>query len=143
MSHVSQVLCRLNLNSAIITQFFLCNNYQIPLHLSSTTMVYTSPTKKARIMEFHAMGISHANIAIKYDLHRTTVMRIVKRVSVTNDFYHVKPKPGRPLKFNVHDLRVAIRKLASTEAHDVSDLQRNFSPSCTPIRSENDLPPLA
>jgi hypothetical protein len=67
-----------------------------------------------------------ADIAEKFGLHCTTVVRIIKRYAKSEDFYNVKPKPGRPRKFKPNDVRVAVRTLARTEAHDVTDLQRKY-----------------
>ena len=87
-------------------------------------MVYTSPTKKARIVHLKATGLSDEQIGAIFNIHRSTVYRIHHRHAKINDFYYVKPKPGHPRKFTTRDTRIAARMLASTEAHDVADLQR-------------------
>ena len=94
-------------------------------------MVYTSPTKKARIVHLKATGLSDEQIGAIFNIHRSTVYRIHHRHAKINDFYYVKPKPGRPRKFTTHDTRIAARMLASTEAHDVADLQRLRFPHVT------------
>jgi transposase len=43
----------------------------------------------------------------------------------------MKPKPGHPHKFTTHNVYVAARMLAGTEAHDVADLQRLCFPHVT------------
>jgi transposase len=73
---------------------------------------YSTPTTKARICQDKAAGMHEADIAEKFGLHRTTVVRIVKRYAKSEDFYNVKPKPGRPRKFKPNDVRVAVHALA-------------------------------
>ncbi|KAG1751947.1 hypothetical protein EDD22DRAFT_784878, partial [Suillus occidentalis] len=89
---------------------------------------YTTPTTKARICRYKAEGLHETEIAEKFGLHRTTVLRIVKRYTKTEDYYNIKPKPGRSRKFTPLDVHLAVHALARTEAHDVADLQRKYFP---------------
>ncbi|KAG2028584.1 hypothetical protein BDR03DRAFT_1074911, partial [Suillus americanus] len=89
---------------------------------------YSTPTTKARICRDKAAGLHEAEIAEKFGLHRTTVLCIIKWYTQTEDYYDIKAKSGRPRKFTPHDVRVAVRALACTEAHDVADLQRKYFP---------------
>jgi transposase len=89
---------------------------------------YTTPTTKARICRDKAAGLHEAEIAEKFGLHRTTVVRIVKKYAKSEAYYDVKPKSGRPRKFKANDVRMAVRALARTDAHDVADLQRKYFP---------------
>jgi transposase len=89
---------------------------------------YSTPTTKARICRDKAAGMQEVDIAEKFGLHRTTVVCVIKRYAKSEDFYNVKPKPGRPHKFKPNDVRVAVHALACTEAHDVADLQRKYFP---------------
>jgi transposase len=89
---------------------------------------YSTPTTKARICCDKAAGLHETEIAEKFGLHRTTVLRIVKWYTQTEDYYNIKAKPGRPHKFTPHDVHVAVRALARTKAHDVADLQRKYFP---------------
>jgi transposase len=95
-------------------------------------MVYTSPTKRARIVLLKKQGVPELEIAKRYDVDRSTVNRIFHKYVENGDFYHVKPKTGRPRKFVSQDVRIAVRMLASTQAHDVTDLQRKHFPSIHP-----------
>jgi hypothetical protein len=95
-------------------------------------MVYTSPTKKARIILLKRQGVSDSEIAQRYSVDRSTVNRIFHRYAENPDFYQVKPKSGRPRKFMTNDVRVAVQMLVSTQAHDVMDLQRQRFPDLHP-----------
>ena len=92
-------------------------------------MTYTSPTKKAQIVLLRTQGVSEKEIAEKYSVDKTTVNWIFKRYKESKDFYHTKMKSGCPRKFTTHDVRIAARTLASTQAHDVADLQRQHFPN--------------
>ena len=85
-------------------------------------MTYTSPTKKAQIVLLRTQDVSEKEIAEKYSVDRTTVNQIFKRCKESKNFYHTKMKSGRPHKFMTHDVCIAARMLASTQAHDVTDL---------------------
>jgi transposase len=91
-------------------------------------MVYTSPTKKARIVHFKNAGMTNEAIAEKFHIHRSTVSRIYRQHAKIEDYYNVKPKPGRPHKFTTLDVQFAVRTLANAKAHDVTDLQRQYFP---------------
>ena len=93
---------------------------------------YTSPTKKARIVHMKKSGVSDPTIATKFGIHRTTVTRIFKQYAKTEDFYSIKPKQGHPRKLTSAEVRYGVRMLASTNAHDVSDLQRHYLPHVHP-----------
>jgi len=95
-------------------------------------MVYTSPTKKARIVHYKNAGMTNDAIAQKFHIHRSTVARIYGRHAKLENYYDVKPKPGRPRKFTTNDVRFAARTLANAKAHDVSDLQRQYFPGLHP-----------
>jgi transposase len=92
-------------------------------------MTYTSPTKKARIVLLRTQGVPEQEVADRYSVDRSTVNWIVKRYEESKDFYHVKEKSGCPHKFTTHDVCIAARMLASTRAHDVTDLQRRHFPN--------------
>ena len=91
-------------------------------------MVYTLPTKKVCIIHFKNIGMTNDAIAEKFHIHRTTVARIYHQHSKFEDYYHVKPKPGRLCKFITHNVCFAARTLANCKAHDVTDLQRQYFP---------------
>ena len=92
-------------------------------------MTYTSPTKKAQIVLLRTQGVSEKEIAEKYSVDRTTVNQIFKRYKESKDFYHTKMKSGCPHKFTTHDVCIAARMLASIQAHDIADLQRQHFPN--------------
>jgi transposase len=106
----------------------------LPTHLlvSSTMTVYTSPTKKARIVHLKRSGLPDHEIASKFGIHRTTVARIHRQYAKTEDYYSIKPKQGRPRKLTPAEVRYGVRMLASTNAHDVTDLQRRYLPHVHP-----------
>ena len=89
---------------------------------------YTSPTKKARIVRYKAGGMSDTDIAKKFRLHRTTITRINDRYAKSEDYYNIKHKSGRPRKFTTQDARYAVQMLASTDSHDIANLQRKYFP---------------
>ncbi len=101
------------------------------LHNPLPAMVYTTPTKRACIIQLKEAGHSYKEIGAKFNLHWSTVYCIHCRYAQTKDFYYVKPKPGHPCKFTTHDTHVAVRTLASSEAHDVANLQRLCFPNIT------------
>ena len=91
-------------------------------------MVYTSPTKIARIINWAKQGIPRPEIAQSLGIHRTTVTRIIQRFEKSGDFYHVNPKTGRPRKFDVRDACVGARMLARAQVANVSELQKECFP---------------
>ncbi|KAF9232021.1 hypothetical protein BU15DRAFT_20033, partial [Melanogaster broomeanus] len=97
-----------------------------------------SPTKKARICRDKAAGMSDADIAKKFGLHRTTVKRIFDRYAKSEQYYELKQKTGRPRLFTKHDTRHAVHALASGKVRDVAELQRKHFPHINPetIRSQ-------
>jgi transposase len=62
-------------------------------------MVYTSPTKVARIVTWDKQGKPRQDIANDIGIHHTTVTHILARFEKSADFYHMNPKTGRPHKF--------------------------------------------
>jgi transposase len=91
-------------------------------------MVYTSPTKKACIVHFKNAGMTNEAIAKKFHIHQSTVSCIYHRHAKIEDYYNVKPKPGRPRKFTTLDVWFAVRTLANAKAHDITNLQRQYFP---------------
>lgn len=92
-------------------------------------MVYTSPTKVARIVTWDKEGLPHNDIARAIGVHRTTVARIITRFEKSADFYHVNPKTGRPRKFEEREARVATRLLAKEEVKNMSELAKRHFPN--------------
>jgi transposase len=84
--------------------------------------------KKACIVRDKAAGMTNTEIAKKFRVHCTTVTSIHNRYSKTEDYYAIKHKSGHPRKFLTHDAQYAVRMLASTDSHDVADLQRKYFP---------------
>ena len=70
-------------------------------------MVYTSPTKVARVAHLKMLSLNDSQIATELGIHRTTVGRILKCFKKSADPYHVTPKTGRPRKLDDRDVRVA------------------------------------
>lgn len=91
-------------------------------------MVYTSPTKVARIVTWDKQGKPHQDIAKDIGIHRTTVTRILAHFEKSADFYHVNPKTGRPRKFEEREARVAARMLARGAAKNVTEVQKEMFP---------------
>ena len=99
-----------------------------PLCYYLSMMKYTSPTKKAHIVHDKAAGLSDADIAKRFKLHCTTVLHICKWYAKTEDYYNIKHKSGHPCKFTTHDAHYAVCMLASTDSHDIADLQQKYFP---------------
>ncbi|KAF9034141.1 hypothetical protein BJ165DRAFT_1356810, partial [Panaeolus papilionaceus] len=91
-------------------------------------MVYTSPTKIARIVTLSRKGEHPDTIAPKFRIHQTTVTRILKRFEESGDFYYRKPKTGCPHKMSLRDAKCAARKLASGDVSNVTELQKKHYP---------------
>ncbi|RDB19714.1 Transposable element Tc1 transposase [Hypsizygus marmoreus] len=91
-------------------------------------MVYMSPTKVARVVDFRKLNMSDREIAQTIGIHRTTVARIVKRFDKSQDPYYVNPKTGCPCKLDVRDVHVAARMLAKTEAANATEVVKKAFP---------------
>ena len=91
-------------------------------------MGYTSPTKKARVVELRKDGLTFDQIGARLNIDRSTASRIHARYGKTLDFYSVKYKSGRPHKLTEQDVRLGARLLAKTVAKDAVDLQRQAFP---------------
>ncbi|KAJ8507400.1 hypothetical protein ONZ45_g10230 [Pleurotus djamor] len=91
-------------------------------------MVYTSPTKVARIADYKSLGMSNVQIAEKIGIHRTTVARVHQRFEKSGDAYHINPKSGRPRKLDVRDARRAAILLARTECHNATEVAKKVFP---------------
>lgn len=102
------------------------------LRSSRSTMVYTSPTKKCRIVEWDKRGMTHKDIATQLKIHRTTVLRVIKRFIDYPDYYHIQPKTGRPRLLNDRDARVAARMIARTEASNAVEVQKKAFKDVSP-----------
>lgn len=89
-------------------------------------MVYTSPTKVARIVNWNQEGVDNSQIGRNIGVHRTTVARILARFEKSQDPYFVNPKTGRPRKMDVRDTRIAARMLATTEAANAVEVQKKL-----------------
>ncbi|KZP08327.1 hypothetical protein FIBSPDRAFT_751964, partial [Athelia psychrophila] len=91
-------------------------------------MVVCTPTKKARIFDYHNDGLSFEAIGRKLDLAPTTVRRNYAQMLRNNDPYHKNPKPGRPRKLAPEDLRHAEHLITSGEARDGSEVRMQLFP---------------
>ncbi|GLB39423.1 putative DDE superfamily endonuclease [Lyophyllum shimeji] len=91
-------------------------------------MVYTSPSKVARIVELKNLGQSDHEIATQFNLHRTTIGRIMSRYEESNDPYYRRPKSGRRRLVSERDARHAALLLARTEAANVTELVKMAFP---------------
>lgn len=91
-------------------------------------MVYTTPTKKARIYHMRNHGSSYRQIGRELGLSDGTVRRNYAQLSENPDFYAKTAKTGRPSKFSQSDRNLAARKIRSGVARDGADLRRQFFP---------------
>lgn len=89
----------------------------------------TTPTKKARIVQLKALGLTDRDIANKENVNHSTVSRINARYAVTRDFYDKRPRSGRPRKIDTYNTRIALRMLANGTARDTTDLKRKQFPT--------------
>lgn len=89
---------------------------------------HLTPTKKARVWQYHCDGVSNAEIARRMGRDSSTIDRLVIRMTEHPDPYYRPPGRGRPPKLNSRDLRLARRKIESGEVADAADLKRNYFP---------------
>ena len=88
------------------------------------TMVYTSPSKVAWIVELKNIGQSDYEITRRFGLHCTTIPCLIKQFSESGDPYFQKHKPGRPRKLQERDACHGALLLARTEAANVTELTK-------------------
>ena len=91
-------------------------------------MVYTSPTKVARIVTFKSQGMKAPEITEKMGIHCTIVGRIINWYNESSDFYHVRPKSGRLHVLQKCETRLAAQILAKVAASNVTELQKEYFP---------------
>lgn len=91
-------------------------------------MCYTTPTRKARLLDYKLSGMSNNEAAAKLGLSRSTVSRLFRDLLKTRDPYAVKAKTGRPRKISDGETRIAARMLASGEVRDAAELKRKHFP---------------
>lgn len=91
-------------------------------------MCYTTPTRRARLLEYKLSGMSNSEAAEKLGFSRSTASRLFRTLLKTRDPYYIKPKTGRPPKILDAETRIGARMLASGEARDAADLRRKQFP---------------
>lgn len=89
-------------------------------------MVYTTPTKKARIVQLKEQGLTNQAVATHTQVHPSTVSRIYAHYGRTQKFYNVKPKSGWPRKLTTSEAQTGLKMLANGTAQDATDLQRKL-----------------
>jgi len=94
------------------------------LILTLPTMVYTTPTKVAKIVSWKAEGHNDSEISRRARVHRKTVSSVLKRYEKSHDPYFVNKKTGRPRKMDIRETRLAARMLAKTEAANATEVQK-------------------
>ncbi len=107
---------------------YLCPINYLPGYL----MPYTSPRKHSRILLLRKDKLSYCAIADTVGIASSTVYDVVKRSVETDDCYGVKPKQGRLRIFMVNDAGIAVRKIATTECCDATDVQCKMFPRVSP-----------
>jgi len=100
---------------------------------------YTTPTKKARIIEMKVHGDSNRQIATKFGIDQSTVGRIWRRYQEDQDFYSIGTKMGRPAKLTDKDAKFAALALARGQAKTAADIQREYFPEVHPDTVRNHL----
>jgi len=117
-------------------------------NISVSTTVYsnfismpgaTSPVTKACIFDLKEKGLLSQDVADRVGVHRTTVDRVYNSLRKNPDFYHVKPKSGRPQKLSSKDGKFAALTLARGHAKTAVDLQHEFFPHVHPDTVRNHL----
>src|SRR6266404_9949491 len=96
-------------------------------------MVYTSPSKVAQIIELKNLEQSDDQIAQWFNLHCTTIPRLIKHFLESGDPYFRRPKPGHPCKLQDRDIRHGAIMLARGEVANVTELTQKAFPqvACT------------
>jgi len=84
-------------------------------------MIYKSPTKVARVVDFKKLSMGNDEIAQKIGIYRTTVTRMLKQFKKSHDPYYVAPKTGRPCKLDA-------RMLAKTEVANAIEIVKKAFP---------------
>jgi len=92
---------------------------------------YCSPATRAQIVGFLDLGLSTYEVAKRIKRHPTTVSRVYKRYQQNQDFYHSKPKPGRPRKLTHSDVHFAALLLAQGKARNIVELQQKYFPNAS------------
>ena len=91
-------------------------------------MVTCTPTKKARILNFHNQGLTFQEIGDKLGLHCSVVSRNHQKMLQNPDPYQKTPAPGCPAKMTPSKLRCAARAITNGTAVDATDVKRQYFP---------------
>ena len=87
-----------------------------------------TPTKKARIFQWHLEGRSNVWIAEQLGRNRRTIDRQVQHLCQNPDPYVVQPGRGRPRVIGNRDLQEACLELKRGHARDGEDVHRLLFP---------------
>jgi len=94
-----------------------------------TMAPHLTPTKKARIWQYHTDGLSSCQIADKLPWDRRTIDRTITLMKQHPDPYYFVPRPGRPRSLTPADLTFAKLSLKRGECRDGADVQRELFPN--------------
>ncbi|KAG9089698.1 hypothetical protein FRC07_012271, partial [Ceratobasidium sp. 392] len=88
-----------------------------------------SPVTRARIVDMVDSGQSRRSVAKELDCSPSTVSRTYKRYEKGElDFYHDKPRSGRPKKLTPGDLRFMASLVARGKFENAVQLQKEYFP---------------
>jgi hypothetical protein len=90
---------------------------------------HLTPTKKPRIWQYHADGLSSHQIADKLPWDRRTIDRTITLMKQHPDPYYFTPHPGRPRSLTPADLAFAKLSLKRGACRDGADVQRELFPN--------------
>lgn len=88
-----------------------------------------TPTKKARIWQYHSDGLSNRQVAKKLGYDRRTVDRTVRLMEAHPNPYYTTPRPGRPRTLNPSDIAYAQLCLKQGTVRDSAEIQHQLFPN--------------
>ena len=90
---------------------------------------HLTPTKKARIWQYHSDGQSNRQIATKLGWDRRTINRTINLMKEYPNPYYITPRPGRPRSLTPGDIAFAKLSLKRGQTRDGADIQRELFPN--------------
>lgn len=87
-----------------------------------------TPTKKARIWQYHLEGKKNREIAREMNRDHTTIDHLIRQMKLNPDPYFRTSGHGPPRKLSDRDLRLARREIDTGGCADGAEVKRKFFP---------------